>query len=363
VSPSSSSCGHAGGGRSDSGGVHTEHTGHTGHTGFTERTEHDGSAPHIDEDGAVGAGVDVRLSGRVSVAAADGSAVVTGKVAVLLARLALASGGAGGTGGSGRAGIAGGTGAGGAGRAGAQGRAGTGRVTAGSTSAVAVLSRDRLLAEVWPAGSGDPGPLRVAVGRARAVFGPGVIVTVGSGYGIGPHTSDVGRFEALVAAGRDVGRPVGERVVAFERALAEWSGPVLEDVDAGVWVWAERARLGEARERVVEERFELMLAAGGHQRVVSEVAAAAVAAPAREHRVWLLAVALYRCGRQAEALSTLAVWGRRLRAEFGLEPGPALRELEQRILHHDPVLDVVVVECGSCRARTVGAWRGISSVA
>ena len=53
-----------------------------------------------------------------------------------------------------------------------------------------------------------------------------------------------------------------------------------------------------------------------------------------------------------------------LRAEFGLEPGPALRELEQRILHHDPELDVVAaVECGSCRSRTVGAWRGISSVA
>ncbi len=245
--------------------------------------------------------VDVRLLGSaaVSLAAAatgpTGGPVVTGKVAALLVRLAVAGDGV-------------------------------------------WVGRDRLLADVWPTGSGDPGPLRVAVNRARATFGPEVIATSGSRYRLGPHTSDVGRFEQLVAAGRDVTRPLGERVAAFERGLSEWSGPVLEGVVAGLWARAERARLGELREVVVEEHLELVLAAGGHQRVLPELLAAVVADPTREHRAWLAAVALYRCGRQAEALSMVAAWGRRLRDEFGLEPGPALRDLEQRILVHDPGL-------------------------
>jgi DNA-binding SARP family transcriptional activator len=277
----------------------------------------DGAGAHAralrQADGPPGnAVVDVRLLGGAAVAPAapatdaagphppgpTGGPVVTGKVAVLLARLAAAGDGV-------------------------------------------WVGRDRLLADVWPTGSGDPGPLRVAVNRARATFGPEVIATSGSRYRIGPHTSDVGRFEQLVAAGRDVTRPLGERVAAFERGLAEWSGPVLEGVVAGMWARSERARLGELREVVVEEHLELVLAAGGHQRVLPELLAAAVAEPTREHRAWLAAVALYRCGRQAEALSMVAAWGRRLRDEFGLEPGPALRDLEQRILVHDPGLLLV----------------------
>lgn len=240
--------------------------------------------------------VDVRMLGPAAATSVDGGAALTGKVAVLLARLAVEDG--------------------------------------------AVLGRGRLLADVWPTGSGHPGPLRVAVNRARVVLGSQVVVTEGSGYRIGPHTSDVRRAEQQLTAARDRTRSLAERIESYERALAQWSGPFLEGVEVGMWVHAERVRLAELRELSVDERFELLLAAGGHQRVLSELHAAALAAPTREHRVWLLVLALYRCGRQADALSTIHVWGRRLRAELGLEPGPALRELEQRILHHDQSLDL-----------------------
>jgi DNA-binding SARP family transcriptional activator len=236
------------------------------------------------------------MLGPVSVAPEGGAPVLTGKVAVLVARLAVAGG--------------------------------------------VAIGRERLLDDVWPTGSGHPGPLRVAVQRARGVLGPGSIVTVGSSYRIGPHTSDVRRAEQHLAMARDITRDAPARVAAYDRALAEWTGSFLDGVDGGVWLQAERVRLDEVREAAIDERFELLLAAGGHHLALSALGAAAVAAPTREHRAWLLALALYRCGRQADALSTINMWGRRLRNDFGLEPGLALRDLERRILHHDPSLDL-----------------------
>jgi DNA-binding SARP family transcriptional activator len=260
------------------------------------------------------------MLGPVAVAAPGCSSVLTGKVAELLARLAVAGG--------------------------------------------APLSRARLLDDVWPGGSGHPGPLRVAVNRARIVFGQGVVVTVGSSYRIGPHTSDVTRAEQHLGAARDRAQPLDVRVAAYERCLAEWSlpglgataGPFLEGLDDRRWVVAERLRLAELHEVAVDERIEALIELGEHQRVLSELVAAAWAAPTREHRAWLLAVALYRSGRQADALSTISAWGRRLRGEFGLEPGPALRDLEQRILHHDPALELGLDQVRPVAGRA--AWSG-----
>ncbi len=256
--------------------------------------------------------VDLRLLGAVSAAPPDGGPVVTGKAAELLARLATGNGNP--------------------------------------------FSRQRLLDDVWPHGSGHPGPLRVAVSRARAALGHGVIVTVGGSYRIGPHTSDVRRIEHHLAAARDTALPPARRIAAYDLGLAEWSGPFLDGIDGRVWVLTERVRLVELREVVIDERFEVLLAAGEHKQVLSELRAAALAAPTREHRAWLLALAFYRCGRQADALTTINVWARRLRRDFGLEPGPELRDLEQRILRHDSSLDGRLVATspagpGRCRRR------------
>ena len=116
------------------------------------------------------------------------------------------------------------------------------------------------------------------------------------------------------------------------------AGPPLGDVE-GEWAQPEAARLEELRLVAIEERFEALIAAGAASEVVADLAAVAREYPWRERLTAHLMVALYRCGRQRDALEAFDHLARSLREELGLEPSPAVRELERSILTQDPVLD------------------------
>ncbi len=125
----------------------------------------------------------------------------------------------------------------------------------------------------------------------------------------------------------------------LRHALGLWRGEALSDVQASTLLEVEAARLDELRLAAVEDRISAELADGCHHRLVPELDALVAAHPLRE-RLWQQRiVALYRCGRQAEALRACAAIRRHLREELGVEPGPALRALEVAVLDQRPELD------------------------
>lgn len=164
---------------------------------------------------------------------------------------------------------------------------------------------------------------------------------------------DAARFRVLVATARQERRD--ERLVAahkdYQSALALWRGSVLEGVpleDAH----SERAELDELRLAALEERIDLDLQFGAAAEVVPELQQLVQRDPLRE-RLWAqLMVALYACGRQADALAAYQD-ARRALAELGLEPGPGLRELEQKILNQDPSLVTSPLRANEVRPRLV----------
>ena len=144
---------------------------------------------------------------------------------------------------------------------------------------------------------------------------------------------DATRFERLV---RDSRRAWAEgnaelALALAERALALWRGPPLADVADAPFAVAEAARLEELRLDCVEDRVAALLALGRHESVVPELERLCAEHPLRERMRERLAVALYRMGRQADALAVLADGRRVLRDELGLDPGPGHRRLEQAI--------------------------------
>jgi DNA-binding SARP family transcriptional activator len=157
---------------------------------------------------------------------------------------------------------------------------------------------------------------------------------------VGPDELDLHRFEGLVgraqqaAAGGDHARAAG----ILRQALALWRGSALEDLPSTPAVEAEQFRLEEARLRVLEQRIEADLRSGGHAELVGELEGLVAAEPLRECFRAQLMLALYRSGRQAEALAVYRVGWQLLSDGHGLEPGSRLRELEQAILRDDPAL-------------------------
>jgi DNA-binding SARP family transcriptional activator len=207
-----------------------------------------------------------------------------------------------------------------------------------------VVPSGRLLVELW----GEDAPpsasnaLQAAVSRLRRVLPPGRLLTRASGYLFRtfPDELDVDRFERLLAAGRQelAGGAAADAARTLRQALSLWRGPALADFRYEPFAQAEIARLEELRLVCLEERIEadLALGAGGEhagelQRLVSEQ-------PLRERPRGQLMLALYRAGRQAEALEVYRDLATLLREELGLEPEPALRELQASILRHDPAL-------------------------
>lgn len=207
-----------------------------------------------------------------------------------------------------------------------------------------VVSRDRLVDALWgerpPAAAANA--LQVHVHGLRRRVGAERIVREGPGYRLRlePGELDVERFERLVARGRDE-RAGGDDVATaatLREALALWRGPAYEDVRYEPFAETEAARLEELRLAALEDRIEAELDLGGHRDLVPELEALVAEHPLRERLGHHLMLALYRGERQAEALEVFARASAAMRDELGLEPGPALRELQAAILRQDAAL-------------------------
>jgi DNA-binding SARP family transcriptional activator len=146
---------------------------------------------------------------------------------------------------------------------------------------------------------------------------------------------DIDAFAELAGAGREAaaaGRH-GDAAILYRQALSLRRGPALGDVrDANVWLGAEAERLDEMALSVLEDRLEADIACKRHHEVVSDLTILAVRYPCRERVRCLLILALYRCGRQVDALEVYGNYAATLREELGLDPGPAMQRLRQRIL-------------------------------
>lgn len=179
--------------------------------------------------------------------------------------------------------------------------------------------------------------------RLRAILGQYDIHLVNRGIGyaieIDPQRVDVHRFTAAIGHARTLTNPI-ERVSVLRAALKLWRGPLLADVAAPELRERLDAGLREQRLGALELLAEAELANGNHNAVQNELAELAQEHPTRETFTALLMVALYRSGRQADALEAYRRTRAVLVADLGLEPGPELRQLHQRILRDDPDLAV-----------------------
>lgn len=220
-------------------------------------------------------------------------------------------------------------------------------------AALAVRRGERVTAEelaeaLW--GGRPPASWRkqvqIAIGRLRRSLGPDRIETLESGYALrlADDELDVARFESLLdAARRHAVLGEAERAaVGFDGALALWHGTPYADLPDWPPGVDEASRLAETRRTAEEELVQARLDSGLHRSVVPDAQRLVRADPTRERRWSMLATALYRSGRQAEALAALREARQRLRDEYGLEPGRELTDLEAAILRQDPALDPVV---------------------
>lgn len=169
----------------------------------------------------------------------------------------------------------------------------------------------------------------------------GLLQTTGPGYQLNVERGqlDLQRFEQLVQESR-AARDAGETQHAADRlrsALELWNGAPLTGVSRGA-LEGETARLEEVRFNALDERIDLDLELGRHAQVIADLTALRAAWPFRQRPLSLLMVALYRAGRQAEALEVYRDARRQFISELGLEPGPDLQRLESALLKADPSL-------------------------
>jgi predicted ATPase/DNA-binding SARP family transcriptional activator len=194
------------------------------------------------------------------------------------------------------------------------------------------VAADRLAAELRAEGEAT---LRSYVSRLRRALGRDAVAAEGGGYVLRATRSqvDAQRFEHLVRQARDAAPGLAsERLHA---ALDLWRGPALADVAECAALTQEARRLEELRLVALEERIAADLALGRHELLVPELQALVESEPLRERLRHHLVLALYRCGRQADALAAYREAQRLLADELGLEPGEELRELERAILRHE----------------------------
>ncbi|HMH39143.1 MAG TPA: transcriptional regulator, partial [Streptosporangiaceae bacterium] len=216
-----------------------------------------------------------------------------------------------------------------------------------------VISRGELVDAVWgqdPPASAEGGiytyvaGLRRVIEPNRSLRGPGrVLVSSGAGYVLHlvPGQPDAVAFEQDLGRARQL-RKAGDAagaVSALNSALSLWRGIAFAGVP-GPFAETERVRLGELRSAAAEERADVLLALGRHEEVVPDLTAMVADHPLRERMRGLLMVALYRCGRQAEALRVFAEGRRVLAEELGIDPGGDLSRIHQQVLTMDPALSV-----------------------
>jgi YVTN family beta-propeller protein len=214
-----------------------------------------------------------------------------------------------------------------------------------------VVSRDRLIEELW----GEAAPptvnsvLNVYLSRLRRLFADGdgdgdeLLATQAPGYvlRVPDERLDARRFEALLEQGREslaLGN-AQEAAAALRTALSLWRGPPLADIAYESFAQTEIRRLQELRLAALEERIDADLVLGRHDALIAELERLVAENPYRERLLGQLLLALYRSGRQAEALDAYRRARRTLTDELGIAPGPRLQELERSILRQDASLD------------------------
>ena len=202
------------------------------------------------------------------------------------------------------------------------------------------VGSERLIEELW----GEQPPETAAkalqgyISQLRKTLGHEVLLTRPGGYilQVAPGQLDVHRFEQLVDEARDA--EPREAAEKLREALALWRGPALADFAYDDFARTEIARLEERRLIVLEQRIDADLALGRHAALVGELAALVAQEPLSERPQAQLMLALYRSGRQAEALEVYQQARRTFREDLGLEPSEELQQLQRAILAHDPAL-------------------------
>src|SRR3954452_2021551 len=199
-----------------------------------------------------------------------------------------------------------------------------------------VVPRERLIDELWdgPPPQTAATAVQVHVSQLRKVLGPGAIVTKRPGYLLRADDGDLDlrRFEEAVERSRSAAPE--EAADLLTSALALWRGIPLAELDAP-FARTARARLEEQRLGALEQRIDADLELGRHAKLVPEVEGLVRDHPLRERLRGQLMLALYRSGRQADALAAYQEGRRRLVEELGLEPGEELRRLQRAILEQD----------------------------
>ena len=211
-----------------------------------------------------------------------------------------------------------------------------------------VVSTDALIDALW--GRRPPSTASKAVqgyvSHLRRALGDGVLITKPPGYVLRVDVAsiDAERFERQAAEGRRALEDAdpGGALANLDAALALWRGPALADFTFNDFAQSEIQRLAERRLETQEDRIEALFELGRHGGLVAELEALVAAHPGRERLRAQSMLALYRSGRQADALEVFRD-GRRRAAELGLDPGPNLVRLERAILNHDPSLESPIV--------------------
>ncbi|MFD1541343.1 AfsR/SARP family transcriptional regulator, partial [Nonomuraea guangzhouensis] len=225
-----------------------------------------------------------------------------------------------------------------------------------------VVPVSHLVEDLWlDPPPGAVGAVRTFVAALRRALEPErpprtaarLLVTEGPGYALRaePDAVDAWRFEQAVAATL----PPEDLLARLEEALGWWRGPAYAEFAEEDWARAERSRLAELRLRAVERRAEARLALGLAAEAVPDLDAHVAEHPWREDAWRLLALALYRTGRQGDALAVLRRARTLLVEQLGVDPGPALRGLETDILHQSGHLDPAGA-AGRVWAQTAAAY-------
>ena len=218
-----------------------------------------------------------------------------------------------------------------------------------------VVSADTLVELLW----GDDPPrtaakaLQTHISALRRTLGDGFVLTVGTGWTLSTTEIDASHYKAVAKRGRDAiaAGDISQAAACFDEALTLWRGtPELPDGQRGT---SEKTRWIEGHAALVEDRADGLLATGRAAEIVGELEAAVADAPLRERRWGQLMLALYRAGRQGEALGAYQRARSLLADELGVDPGPDLRRLEAAIVAQDAALEMPVSQQLSAVTRAV----------